>query len=141
MYWYKQIYDTQTGQQIKWHWNIESTAPVRWTGNAFATSSQYFTVSGDMIDAPKGLTPAAVENTIVLETVSQSMGHVFWIVAGKDAETGKTASRLMARSSGWSLSEPIDFYGEEIMELGSNSKRFLLWGEGYREMLIVDLSW
>ena len=94
-----------------------------------------------MINAPKGLAAAATEGTVILETLSQSTGHIFWVVAEKDAETGMVTARLMARSTARSLSEPIDFYGEQIMELGSNSKRFLLWGEGYREMVIVDLGW
>ncbi|MBQ7321149.1 MAG: hypothetical protein IJW99_03550 [Clostridia bacterium] len=134
------FYDTQTGQQIRWHWNVDTSAPIRFTGNAFETASMYFSVAGDIIGEPAGLAAKTDRDTIVLETVAQGTGYVFWVAASVDPATGGVRTGLMVQSTARSLSAPLEFYGGQILQLGSDSRRFLIWDEGYRELVILNLN-
>lgn len=132
------FYDSQTGEQITWIWNVDTEAPLRWNGVAFETYRMTFSTAGEPIEAMNGLEPWAAKGTMVYETIIGSHNYVFWTVALPDAERSVVLTRTMAATEKVSLSEPIAFYAARILRMGSED-RFLMWDEGYTQLLIVDL--
>ena len=132
------VCDSQTGEQITWIWNVDTEAPLRWNGVAFETYRMTFSTAGEPIEAMNGLEPWAAKGTMVYETIIGSHNYVFWTVALPDAERSVVLTRTMAATEKVSLSEPIAFYAARILRMG-NEDRFLMWDEGYTQLLIVDL--
>ena len=132
------FYDSQTGKQITWLWNVDTSSPIRWNGTAFETWKMNFSIAGEPIGQSSGMAPWAVKNSMVYETVMSAPDFVFWMVAVGDSDRGVVLARTMAATEQVSLSEPIAFYATQILRMGGED-RFLMWDEGYTQLLIVDL--
>jgi len=133
------FFDTQTGEQLARLFQVPSATKITWNGSTFETWNAHFSISGEIVSGPQGLAPTERGDAVVYDVIAQNPNYVFWTVAEKNPQTGAVLIRTMARSDEISLSASLAFYGDRLLELGIGSGRFLLWGENYCELLIVDL--
>lgn len=133
------FFDSRTGEQITWLWNVDTTAPLHWNGEVFETSQMSFTIAGEPVENVQSPAPSSVSgDTMPLDTVMSGSDYHVWTVAVRDRAQGTVVARLMMRTDQVTLSEPLAYYADHILRLGT-SDRFLLWGEEYTQLLIVDL--